>query len=118
MSLTENNIALRRLLETTSITGASASIVLAAVLSSSIAVTPLIPPEKYECYTINEVPSAKQISKIAIWTDKENYSQSRTPLGKRLSAIRGKAISKGLTLLDANEILSELSRRRGDIISA
>lgn len=118
MSLTENNIAPKRALETTSITGTSVSILVIAMLSGTLATASLNLNGKYEHYTINEVPSAKQITKIITWSDKENYFQPMTPLGKRLLAIRNRAISKGLTLLDADEILSELSRRRGDLISA
>jgi len=115
MSLTENNIARRRGLETTSLTGVSTTIV-AAMLSGSLVVTPIMLPRNYAPYTINEVSPANRISKIDTWTDRESYYQPRTVLGKRLLAIRSRAISKGLTLLDSDEIMSELYQRQGDII--
>jgi hypothetical protein len=39
----------------------------------------------------------------------------RTDLGKRLVALRNKAIAAGMLLLDEDEILEEVRRRRGEI---
>lgn len=39
----------------------------------------------------------------------------RTDLGKRLVALRSKAIAAGMLLLDEDEILEEVRRRRGEI---
>ena len=40
---------------------------------------------------------------------------SRTELGKRLSALRAKAILAGMTLLSEEEVLEEVKRRRGEL---
>lgn len=37
------------------------------------------------------------------------------PLGKRLMALRQKAITEGIELLTTDEILAEIKRRRGEI---
>lgn len=37
------------------------------------------------------------------------------PLGKRLMALRQKAITEGIELLTTDEILAEVKRRRGEI---
>ncbi|MDO8971799.1 MAG: hypothetical protein Q7U74_13990 [Saprospiraceae bacterium] len=37
----------------------------------------------------------------------------RTELGKRLAAIRNKALAAGMQLMSENEILEEVKRRRG-----
>ncbi len=39
----------------------------------------------------------------------------RTPLGRKLLALRNQAIQKGLNLLAENEVLEEVRRRRGEI---
>lgn len=39
----------------------------------------------------------------------------RTPLGKKLLALRTQAIKAGMKLLNANEVLEEVKRRRGEI---
>lgn len=51
-----------------------------------------------------------------VWenTEKRKY-QPRTALGERLIAIREQAIAKGLRLLNADEIIEEVRRRRGEI---
>lgn len=46
--------------------------------------------------------------------EKQKKSQ-RVPLGKRLMALRQKAIEDGLTLLTTDEILAEVKHRRGEI---
>ena len=116
MSLTENAIARNGAKETTSVTPKPASFVPVAVLSSDSATALLISLEKNECYKITQVPSAiSQVARINSWIDTKYYFQPRTILGKRLLAIRNKAISKGLPLLDADEIISDLSDRRGEI---
>ena len=40
----------------------------------------------------------------------------RTPLGKRLLALRRKAIREGMKLLSENEVLAEVRRRRGESV--
>ena len=39
----------------------------------------------------------------------------KTQLGKRLNELRNKAIAKGIPLLDADEILIEVQKRRGEL---
>jgi len=36
-------------------------------------------------------------------------------LGKKLMDLRNEAIAKGLTLLNADEIIEEVNRRRGEV---
>jgi hypothetical protein len=43
--------------------------------------------------------------------------EPRTPLGKRLLALRRKAIEGGMRLLDQDEVLEEIRRRRGEVDS-
>jgi len=54
-----------------------------------------------------------QIDYISRWD--ENKSQPRTPLGKRLWAIRERAIANGMSLLSEDEILKEIEFRRGEV---
>ena len=49
------------------------------------------------------------------FTEKHKY-QPKTALGERLMALRNQAIAKGLTLLDADEIIEEVRRRRGEVV--
>jgi len=46
--------------------------------------------------------------------EKPRY-KPRTSLGEKLIALREKAIANGLRLLDADEIIDEIRRRRGEI---
>lgn len=39
----------------------------------------------------------------------------RTPLGKRLAALRAEAIASGMKLLSQDEVLQEVKRRRGEL---
>ena len=48
------------------------------------------------------------------FTEKHKY-QPKTVLGERLMALRNQAIAKGLILLDADEIIEEVRRRRGEV---
>jgi hypothetical protein len=53
---------------------------------------------------------------IKDWRDIEKtIYRPRTALGKTLLALRNQAIAKGLPLLNADEILEEIRRRRGEI---
>jgi hypothetical protein len=42
--------------------------------------------------------------------------QPKTPLGKKLVALREQAIARGLNLLDEDEIVEEIGRRRGETV--
>jgi len=42
----------------------------------------------------------------------------RTPLGRKLVALRNKAISAGMRLFSEKEVLDELKRRRGAFIDS
>jgi hypothetical protein len=48
------------------------------------------------------------------FTEKHRY-WPKTALGKKLIDLRNQAIANGLTLLNADEIIEEVSRRRGEV---
>ena len=50
------------------------------------------------------------------WTTSQNTkgAVSRSPLGRRLAALRDRAIRSGMKLLTADEVLEEVRRRRGE----
>ena len=48
------------------------------------------------------------------FTGKPSYLP-KTALGKKLMDLRNEAIAKGLTLLNADEIIEEVNRRRGEV---
>ena len=48
------------------------------------------------------------------FTEKPSYLP-KTALGKKLMDLRNEAIAKGLTLLNADEIIEEVNRRRGEV---
>ncbi len=117
MSFTENNIAQSLTQETPSLTPKPVSFLVALLLGGVLAAVPSSITRSPEDYSAIEVPSSKsQTIHITTWLDETEYYQIRTPLGRQLLAIRKKAISKGLTLLDANEIRLEISRRRGELV--
>ncbi len=53
--------------------------------------------------------------KISYAPPEKKKKSQRVPLGKRLMALRQKAIEEGLTLLTTDEILAEVKHRRGEI---
>lgn len=54
------------------------------------------------------------VSTVTYLQSSDPHSQ-HTPLGKRLMALRQKAITEGIELLTTDEILAEIKRRRGEI---
>jgi hypothetical protein len=119
MSLTENNLARDRAQESTSLTSTAGSIIALVFLGGALAAAPLVLFEKHVSYKAIEMQSVKsQISNIIIWADTESYFQPKTGLGKKLLEIRNMAISKGFPLLNVEEILLEVSHRRGEPTSA
>jgi len=49
------------------------------------------------------------------FTESPIYSP-KTALGKKLMDLRNQAIAKGLKLLNADEIIEEVNRRRGEVV--
>ncbi len=117
MPLTEVTIARRREMETASTTGTSVPIVSVALLGGALLTPPDILLKKLLHYKRTQV-SSPAIIKMFTRSMSEGSFQPKTFLGKQLLAIRNRAISKGLALLDADEIGAELSRRRGEFLSA
>lgn len=60
----------------------------------------------------SNLSSSFQISEIRL--EPPQY-QPKTPLGKKLLALRQQAIRRGLRLLAAEEIIQEVKRRRGEL---
>lgn len=62
----------------------------------------------------DEVMSNSVVAPMVVSKASDLY-EARTPLGRKLIAIREKAISSGVQLWSADEILDEVKRRRGGI---
>jgi hypothetical protein len=98
----------------------TASAVLTAILlfpcapnASASAISPQRPHYKaIEAYG-SSFPSCRITARD--FTEKPSY-RPKTALGERLMALRNQAIAKGLTLLDADEIIEEVRRRRGEVV--
>jgi hypothetical protein len=75
-----------------------------------------IPPQRPYYKAIYESGSSFPVCRIIArdFTEKPSY-RPVTALGKKLMDLRNQAIAKGLTLLDADEIIEEVSRRRGEV---
>jgi hypothetical protein len=54
------------------------------------------------------------VSTVTCLQSSDTHSQSIS-LGKRLMALRQKAIAEGIELLSTEEILAEVKRRRGEV---
>lgn len=82
--------------------------------------SPLIPQSEYQPnnpwvnYEIGIKRSTNTITNISSISSIDVGFVPATPLGKKLLALRKKAIAKGMKLLDEDEILEEISRRRGE----
>ena len=76
-----------------------------------------IPPQRPHYRYIETSGSSFPACRITArdFTEKHKY-QPKTALGERLMALRNQAIAKGLTLLDADEIIEEVRRRRGEVV--
>lgn len=117
MTITEQILARSRSEESFwGVTRPAALFAMLALLSGDIAVSPAILSEKSYYKAIEASSCSVPVSQIIMGggTEKRRY-QPRTALGERLIAIREQAIAKGLRLLDADEIIEEVRRRRGEI---
>lgn len=76
-----------------------------------------IPPQRPYYKAIEASGSSFSACRIAAgdFTGKHKY-RPKTALGERLMALRNQAIAKGLKLLDADEIIEEVRRRRGEAV--
>lgn len=61
--------------------------------------------------------ACSQVSEITSPTARPAYVP-KTTLGKKLFALRQRAIGRGTTLLTENQIIEEVMRRRGDVPDA
>jgi hypothetical protein len=118
MSVTEEILAHLGLDGTYSILTASA--VLSAMLllpCGPNASSAAIPPQKPYYKAIEASGSSFPACRITAsdFTEKPRY-RPKTALGERLMALRNQAIAKGLTLLNADEIIAEVRRRRGEVV--
>jgi hypothetical protein len=75
-----------------------------------------IPPQGPYYKAIEASGSSFPVCRITAidFTEKLSY-RPKTALGKKLMDLRNQAIAKGLTLLNADEIIDEVSRRRGEV---
>lgn len=66
-------------------------------------------------YVIQRQEASSSVSRIdfGLGVAVQEY-QPRTPLGKKLLAIRKRAIAKGMILLSEEEVLKEVESRRGE----
>jgi hypothetical protein len=76
-----------------------------------------IPPQRPYYKAIDASGSSFPVCRITArdFTEQPSY-RPKTALGKKLMELRNQAIAKGLTLLDADEIIEEVSRRRGEVV--
>lgn len=73
-----------------------------------------VPPRVDFVFPVGRERSTNQTTEVRTteWVD---GFIPRTDLGKQLVALRSKAIAAGMLLLDEDEILEEVRRRRGEI---
>ena len=76
-------------------------------------VDPISVPWKYVSPVEREKSSCR--STEVFFSRWETGFTPRTELGKRLYALRAKAVSSGMKLLSEEEVLEEVKRRRGEI---
>jgi hypothetical protein len=115
MTVTEPILARRRSEE--SFSTSAALLAMLAFLSADITYPPEIPLDKPYYKAIESSSSSIPVCNITVWdgTERPKY-RPKTALGERLMALRNKAIAKGLTLLDRDEIIREVQLRRGEVI--
>jgi len=77
--------------------------------------TSVKPPRKSGVYTLIKNPDSSQLSIITYGIDAEKIYMPRTPLGRKLMALREKAIAGGMPLMSSDEISEEISQRRGEL---
>lgn len=63
---------------------------------------------------INLSRTTSQATEMTLTTWEDEYAP-RTPLGKKLVALRKKAIAAGMQLLSEDEVLEEVRRRHGGV---
>ena len=118
MTITEQIIARLRSEESYwGVTRPTALFAILALLCGDIT-TPIAYSAQKPYYKVIEGSSpSSSVCSITRWSglDRRAY-QPKTPLGKKLMALRNQAIAKGLRLLDADGISEEIRRRRGEII--
>jgi hypothetical protein len=117
MSVTEEIFARLGSEGTYSILTASAMITAMLLLpcgpnASASAIPPQRPYYRYIEASGSSFPACRITARD--FTEKPSY-RPKTALGKKLMDLRNQAIAKGLTLLDADEIIEEVSRRRGEV---
>jgi hypothetical protein len=64
--------------------------------------------------SVGQEKSTNEMSNV-MPSDWETGNSPKTALGKRLLALRSKAISAGMKLLTEEEVLEEVKRRRGEL---
>jgi hypothetical protein len=76
----------------------------------------VIPPQGHHYRNIEASGSSFPACRVtARDSTEEPIYRPKTALGKKLMDLRNQAIAKGLTLLDADEIIDEVNRRRGEV---
>jgi hypothetical protein len=123
MSLTDNNLVRSLANESTSVMesmGKGPSILTVALLAGALIGTPAVLEKEHDSSSIIGVTIVHSYTaKVATWTDSAgDYFTPRTSLGRKLLEIRKQAIARGLSLMHADDIILELSRRRGELFSA
>ncbi len=87
---------------------------LMGALSSVVIALPSIPVYKGNYYEHTNVTSGtSQTISFRYGPIQKESLKPKTELGKKLMELRGKAIAKGMTLLDQDNILLEVQKRRG-----
>ncbi len=116
MTLTEQTLARMRSEESYSVVGAFALLVAMLVIPTSDSAAVVKIPLAIPYYKVMESSgSYSSVSIITKLVDAPMHRyQPKTALGKRLIAIREQAIAKGLRLLNSDEIIEEIRRRRGE----
>ncbi len=118
MSITEQSLAHLISNETYSIITASALIAVMLLLPSEVDKSLVVPPQPPSYYEALEASDPSfPACKITTWDNAEEPAyHARTALGERLIALRNQAIRKGLILLNKDEIIEEVHRRRGEAV--
>lgn len=117
MSVTEEIFARLGLEGTYSILTASAVITAMLLLPCGPnASASAIPPQRFYDRSIEASGSSFPACRITArdFTEKPSY-RPKTALGEKLMTLRNQAISKGLVLLNADEIIEEVISRRGEL---
>jgi len=85
----------------------------ALTVSSATAFLPVL--QEAKPYTIRHTSgTAYSATVVKFASPVRRQYQPKTALGKKLVALRERAISKGMQLLDANGVAAEVKERRGE----